>query len=731
MASESDILSSIGDSNSQTSDQLPSNFFSIMDRQYPDKNKPLAAGRKRKTKGTVLYVCRLCPKWSHGHRATAVQHIKNRHAAQLRPPPSPSPISSNQRSLPAMFASIPTPDSLRQVFNRQAYNEAVIGLLTQRRAPFSAVEWNELKDLALACNPTIGDQLITSRRQAMRHIAENHVFYRDQIKDKLAIASSPIHISTDLWTSPHRHALLAVCAQWVDQDYQLQKALLGLPECRGSHSGERQADLIMSILETFGIMSKLGYHTGDNATSNNTCLESIARRLKENLNIDYDPKKRRIRCIGHIINLSLQAFLLGSSNEALVAALEAASEVTSEDLLIRFSQALTTRRRRGRRRLSRSDVDEDYLGIEGIPALRKLHGLAVWTRCSSLNSQLWDDEVGLRLGIDNETRWSSWYHVLDKLFKKKAQIVQFMHENEQILGENRLTAADWDLLQKAYLFLQPFDGATLCAEGNKASLSQSLFLMDCLLSHYENEKRHYSAPETRDERMLHAIDMGWFIMDKYYTMTEDVPVYSAALLLDPSKRDAYIKQNWPGSWHDNAIGGAQEIWEEEYNIELPTKPPAAPSAVADIGEHESNKLAQLARNMKVKTAVLRSEDDFVTFITAQPIEIDSTPLQWWCASEQRRRYPRLSRMAIAILSISPESSEPERAFSGARRTCSWDRLRIKCANIERVECIGSWLREGHIIPTSRGGFGLPMMFSALKDNLTNSDDDLEDREDID
>jgi hypothetical protein len=63
-----------------------------------------------------------------------------------------------------------------------------------------------------------------------------------------------------------------------------------------------------------------------------------------------------------------------------------------------------------------------------------------------------------------------------------------MHEKEQVLGENRLTAADWDLLQKAYLFLEPFDGATLFAEGNKASLSQSLFLMECLLSHYENEK---------------------------------------------------------------------------------------------------------------------------------------------------------------------------------------------------------------------------------------------------
>jgi hypothetical protein len=153
-------------------------------------------------------------------------------------------------------------------------------------------------------------------------------------------------------------------------------------------------------------------------------------------------------------------------------------------------------------------------------------------------------------------------------------------------------------------------------------------------------------------------------------MTEDVPIYSAALLLNPSKQDAYIKQNWPDAWYNNVIGRAQEIREEEYSIKLPTKPPAAPSAIADIVEHESNELAQLARNIKVKTAVLRSEDDFMTFITAQPIEIDSTPLQWWYESKQRRRYLRLSRMAIAILSISRESSEPERAFSGARMTSS-------------------------------------------------------------
>lgn len=341
MASESDILSSNGDYIPQSGDQLPSNFLSIMDRQHPDKEKPLAAGRKRKTKGAVLYVCRLCPKWSHGHRATAVLHIESHHNAQFQPPPSPSQISSSQRTLPAMFASIPTSDNLRQTFNRRAYNEAVIGLLTRRRAPFSAVEWNEWKDLALACNPAIEDLLITPRRTAVRYIASNYELYRVQIRDSLAAAISPIHISSDLWTSPHRHSLLAVCAQWVDPDYQLQKALLGVPECRFSHSGERQAGLILNVLNEFEIQSKLGWRTGDNATSNDTCLEVLQSRLLTEHRVEFHSKQRRIRCIGDIINLSLQAFLLASSKEALNAALAAAADVSGDELLERFSDVLS------------------------------------------------------------------------------------------------------------------------------------------------------------------------------------------------------------------------------------------------------------------------------------------------------------------------------------------------------------------------------------------------------
>ena len=69
-------------------------------------------------------------------------------------------------------------------------------------------------------------------------------------------------------------------------------------------------------------------------------------------------------------------------------------------------------------------------------------------------------------------------------------------------------------------------------------------------------------------------------------------------------------------------------------------------------------------------------------------------------------------MAIAILSIPPESAEPERVFSGARRTCSWDRLSLRPQKIEMIECSGSWIREGLIQPNHLNTLALPTEIEA-------------------
>ena len=48
-------------------------------------------------------------------------------------------------------------------------------------------------------------------------------------------------------------------------------------------------------------------------------------------------------------------------------------------------------------------------------------------------------------------------------------------------------------------------------------------------------------------------------------------------------------------------------------------------------------------------------------------------------------------MAIDILSIPLMLAEAERIFSGVRRAISWDRILLGSTNIERTECLKSWL----------------------------------------
>lgn len=103
---------------------------------------------------------------------------------------------------------------------------------------------------------------------------------------------------------------------------------------------------------------------------------------------------------------------------------------------------------------------------------------------------------------------------------------------------------------------------------------------------------------------------------------------------------------------------------EDYNGDVSSDPVPLPTTVTAPIQGRHNELALLMKDMEVRTTTMVVEDDFIAFATAQPISINCTPLQWWSRIEQRQRYPRLRRMAIDILSIPPESSEPERTFSG-------------------------------------------------------------------
>jgi hypothetical protein len=101
----------------------------------------------------------------------------------------------------------------------------------------------------------------------------------------------------------------------------------------------------------------------------------------------------------------------------------------------------------------------------------------------------------------------------------------------------------------------------------------------------------------------------------------------------------------------------------------------------------------LAQELDV-VSTISNIDEYKVYTLQTPIPIDCSLLTWWLRDEQQERYPSLSKMAMDVLSIPAMSADPERVFSGVRRTISWERMSLGADTINVGECLKSWIRSG-------------------------------------
>jgi hypothetical protein len=135
--------------------------------------------------------------------------------------------------------------------------------------------------------------------------------------------------------------------------------------------------------------------------------------------------------------------------------------------------------------------------------------------------------------------------------------------------------------------------------------------------------------------MVRSIDMGWFVLDKYYTMTDNVPVYAAAILLDPSRRGAYLKKNWPAEWYEPAIEAANTLWLNEFKDDASSIKSTTPEPMPPPPRQRGAVLDQIRKQMAVLAEDISSGDNLKAFADGSVLQIDCSPLDSWCQSEQR------------------------------------------------------------------------------------------------
>jgi hypothetical protein len=90
-----------------------------------------------------------------------------------------------------------------------------------------------------------------------------------------------------------------------------------MSELHYGHAGELVAPLITYTLKSYGVVARLIYITADNTSANDTLCRAIEESLSKSHSIDSHAKQSPLRCLGHVLNIAVQAFLFCRNQEAL------------------------------------------------------------------------------------------------------------------------------------------------------------------------------------------------------------------------------------------------------------------------------------------------------------------------------------------------------------------------------------------------------------------------------
>jgi hypothetical protein len=276
---------------------------------------------------------------------------------------------------------------------------------------------------------------------------------------------------------------------------------------------------------------------------------------------------------------------------------------------------------------------------------------------------------------------------------KVRQAITVFCAEEPALQDDVLTPSDWVTLTETHKFLEPFHDATMANEGMGNSISDVLPTMDYLLHHIEAAKKTTTIPQ-----LATMMETAWAKLADYYELTEDSPVYSAATVLHPSLKWAYMEKTWEdkNEWIERAKARVGELWRESYKSTT-SCPALRPTSAQEPTTRRPNGYKMWMREQKA--TIFNMDDDEYEVYCREPVMMVSDPLKWWLESAQRRRFPNLSMMAIDILSIAPMSTETERLFSKAKLSVTDQRGSMNIETLNLLECLRSWDRSSLIVPS--------------------------------
>jgi hypothetical protein len=279
-------------------------------------------------------------------------------------------------------------------------------------------------------------------------------------------------------------------------------------------------------------------------------------------------------------------------------------------------------------------------------------------------------------------------------------IVQFFEEfGEEEVMPDQLSEDDWETLRKIEKVLGMLAMTTKALESTTSTLDTVLPAMDFILSQLETGRKHYED----DALMGPCFQSGWTKMKKYYELSDNTPVYIAAIILHPALKWRYIEKNWDASWVPKAKEMMQEFWDTKYKpVDTTLPPPSHKPRPKPPPPTSTNEFTLWMYTQQGGTDLSTAPVDEYLLYCQSEVAFPLNARDWWQEPAQQKKYPNLSIMALNILSIPAMSADPERLFSSSKLTITDRRNRAGIELIEALECLKSWFKVKEWQPENQG-----------------------------
>jgi hypothetical protein len=599
-------------------------------------------------------------------------------------------------------------NSLKKQFDKDVFQRKLVRWIVQTNQSFRVAENETFRNMLDYLNPIISATNAHLSHDAIRRrVIEEYHFFRLHIIKTLHQSPSAIHIAFDGWTSRNRHPLFGIVAFFLDRNFRPQKIVLGLPNLTDRHTGENIAESVQNILETFELRrDKIGYFTLDNASNNDAAMERLAHGFQWAC-----PMARRIRCFGHVVHLVARAMLLGKDDT---------SSVIEDDI----------------------DTEAHDAWLKRGP-VGKLHNLMVWINRSNRvtemlrEAQRQDREKCwpglLDVIVDNNTRWLSQFYMMSRAIKLRPYIEAVISDVRYEVSKPRrkgarqkllprcleddalLTEEDWQTIGLYQNLLRHFetcvkklegDGKQRIRTGGKEAaygLMQDICpAYEWLMGHLEEAKLYADqTPELAHFRT--NINLAWVKLNKYYSTIDQSPAYYAATVLHPAIRWDFLYRAYRQrpDWIEKSQELISGLWQEykQFPVQFEREDPDDLRPMKKAKKVEVDSFSSYLDSFKSTGTAQpapcedKMDDELDRWLRlADPVEKDCDPFLYWF--NKRFEYPRLTRMAIDVLSVPPMAAECERVFSSCGNMVSAKRCRLQAETIAITQTVKSWLRAG-------------------------------------